>query len=142
GMALTALAGPVSNVVLSFLACVLLRVASMTWLLYSGSMESWLYYLMMFFMYFTYINASLAVFNMLPVPPFDGSRIVLAFLPRRIYFGIMKYERYIFIAMFILLYIGVFDKPLSAASQWLVDGELSATKFINGLFGYYGDDIL
>ncbi|MGI5888334.1 MAG: site-2 protease family protein, partial [Oscillospiraceae bacterium] len=45
GMALTALAGPVSNVVLSFLACVLLRVASMTWLLYSGSMESWLYYL-------------------------------------------------------------------------------------------------
>ena len=49
------------------------------------------------------LNFSLAIFNLIPVPPFDGSRLAFIFLPDKIYFGLMKYERYtmfIFIALF------------------------------------------
>ncbi|MBR5044846.1 MAG: site-2 protease family protein, partial [Clostridia bacterium] len=51
----------------------------------------WLIY--QFFYMFHYLNLVYAVFNMLPVPPLDGSRLALMFLPDKIYFGIMKYER-------------------------------------------------
>ncbi|MEG0833627.1 MAG: site-2 protease family protein, partial [Oscillospiraceae bacterium] len=69
--------------------------------------------------------------NLLPVPPFDGSRIFGALLPDKIYFGIMKYEQYIFIVIFALLMFGVLDKPLyianSAVTSWIDSG----TRFID-----------
>jgi len=49
---------------------------------------------------------------MLPCPPFDGSRLYLVFLPEKAYFGIMRYERYMMGAVFILLWLGVLDTPL------------------------------
>ena len=49
------------------------------------------------------LNFAFAFFNMIPLPPFDGSRVLFAFLPDRYYFGIMKYERYIMYAVLILL---------------------------------------
>ena len=65
-----------------------------------------------FLWYIALINVSLAVFNLIPVPPFDGSRILFAVLPQKYYFQIMRYERYIFIAVFAIIYLGVLDKPL------------------------------
>ena len=59
------------------------------------------------------MNLGLAIFNLIPVPPLDGSRIFLIFLPDRLYFGIMKYERYISFALLALLWIGVLNFPLS-----------------------------
>ena len=47
-----------------------------------------------------------------PVPPFDGSRILFAVLPQKYYFQIMRYERYIFIGVFAIVYLGILDKPL------------------------------
>ena len=53
------------------------------------------------------------MFNLLPIPPLDGSRILTLFLPQDKYFGIMKYERYIFGVLFIVVFLGLLDKPLA-----------------------------
>lgn len=68
-------------------------------------------YIAMFLQYLVLMNVSLAVFNLIPVPPLDGSRILLVLLPRRIYFGLMKYERYIMIALLAAVWFGALDTP-------------------------------
>jgi Zn-dependent protease len=47
------------------------------------------------------------------VPPLDGSRIFLTFLPAKYYFGIMQYERYIQLGLMVLLWLGLLSRPLS-----------------------------
>ena len=101
---------------------------------YSG-LEQTLPALLMFFYYMVAMNLSLGVFNLLPVPPFDGSRIALLFLPQRLYFKAMKYERYIMLTVLALVFLGLLDIPLS----WLVNGMwrlmLQLTGFVELLWG-------
>ena len=59
------------------------------------------------------LNINLAVFNLIPIPPLDGSRIVTAVLPANLYYKIMQYERYIILAVFLILFLGWLDAPLS-----------------------------
>ena len=58
------------------------------------------------------INLGLGVFNLIPIPPLDGSKIFLSLLPRKIYYEIMRYERYGFIVLIAALYLGVIDPIL------------------------------
>jgi Zn-dependent protease len=69
-----------------------------------------------FLLYMISINITLAVFNFIPIPPFDGSRIATYFLPQRIYFKIMQYENIIFIGLLIILWLGILDGPISFVS--------------------------
>ena len=117
GMALSALAGPVSNILMAFLALIIMKIVRAAYL--GGSPTMFLYYTYVVFSYIVLINIHLGVFNLIPIPPFDGSRIFLQFLPEKIYFGIMKYERYIFIGLFLLLYLGVLSVPLSYAYNFV-----------------------
>ena len=69
-------------------------------------------YIAMFLRYLVLMNVSLAVFNLIPVPPLDGSRILLVVLPQRIYFGLMRDEKYIMIVMLAAVWGGFLDTPL------------------------------
>ena len=117
GMALVALAGPLSNIVLAFIMLLINNILMVTGLVGNAIIEQ-LYY---FLLYIAIISISLAVFNLIPVPPFDGSRILFVFLPQRLYFQIMRYERYIFIGIFVLVYSGLLDGPLDFLNLKLFD---------------------
>lgn len=108
-MAITALAGPVSNFLLALAA---LAGASLAWNVLSMERTAEVY-LLLFLMRTAVLSIGLGIFNLIPVPPLDGSRVLFALLPDRLYYGIMRYERYVMIAMLLAVWLGVFDRPLS-----------------------------
>lgn len=111
GIALVSLAGPLSNLLLSFLsagayllALALFRdVRFESELLYSAATNT-----LLFLFIFHSLNLGLAIFNLLPIPPLDGSRLLNAVLPDKYYFGLMRYERYIYFGLLGWLFIGDF----------------------------------
>lgn len=119
GMALTALAGPMSNIIM---ALFFLLLSNGAWLFYSGSFALVWYVSAMFFSYAAVINVSLAVFNLLPIPPLDGSKILALIIPPKYYFKYMQYERYIIYAVFALIVFGVLDAPLSFLTGTVLEG--------------------
>jgi Zn-dependent protease len=118
-MAITALAGPLSNILLAIFFGALFKAFSFVSLNVIQSelaANIWMFTGLMLSRGI-YINVLFAVFNMMPVPPFDGSRLFLAFLPTKAYFWVQRYERYIYMVFLALLILGIFDYPLS----WLTD---------------------
>ncbi len=110
GMALTSLAGPASNLVMAFISTVIFRVLL---IVYEHSHASYgLYIALLIFQYAIVLNIGLAVFNLLPIPPLDGSRIFNLVLSDKAYFKIMQYEKYVFIALMVVIYTGLLDRPL------------------------------
>ena len=116
GMALTALAGPLSNVVLAFLAL----VCYMLTMRISGA-QAFRNVLSIFFSSVALISTGLAVFNIFPIPPLDGSKVLFSLLPDRVYLRVLRYERYGMFLLMALLFLGVIDGPLA----FLRDGLLN-----------------
>ena len=118
-MALTALAGPASNLLLAFFFLLLLRFVGFGWLwqiTYPSELAANMAYFFVLFLYYgVQLNVTLAVFNLLPIPPLDGSRSLFILLPPRLYFKIAPYERYITLAVLLLLLLG----PLSEFIGWV-----------------------
>ena len=107
GMAVSSLAGPLSNVLMSYVSIVICKI-----LTYSSYGNSYVNALADVFWYATILNLGLAVFNLLPVPPLDGSRIFNLVLPEKLYFKVMKYENIIFGILCLSTWLGFLDKPL------------------------------
>ncbi len=122
GMALTALAGPVSNLIMAFIFMLLMNFCGMF-----HNMAAYIF--LLFFQYAALVNIRLAVFNLLPVPPLDGSRIFWAILPDKYYWKVMQYERIIMLVLFALLLFGVLSWPLS----WLSNLVYRLFNLITGL---------
>ena len=116
-MALVALAGPVSNILQRL---VLLFIYNALYHFGSANDNIMMVYMGMFFFYAAVINVNLAVFNLLPIPPLDGSRLATALLPAKYYYKIMQYERYIMIGLFVLLFTGILSTPLSLLSSAVI----------------------
>ena len=130
GMAVSAAAGPASNLLLAWVCYALLKAV-----VYSG-MDNGMAgsCLALFLQLMTQMNCTLAVFNLIPGPPFDGSRILLLFLPERLYFKAMRYERYIMLAVLLLVLLGVLNGPLSAAQYGAVQLLNRLTRFVDLAF--------
>lgn len=135
-MALTAIAGPLSNLLLGLVVMVVYKVFLL--LAFNGSLQmvelSTLEALSQILFTMISINVGLAIFNLLPIPPLDGSRLLTALLPARIYYGIMRYERVIMAVLFLGLFTGILSLPLSGLSGAVLRGLDFATGFILRIF--------
>lgn len=110
GLMLVALAGPAANITLAFLFGLPLRLLNMGfWPSAFGTELAFL--LIQFFYTGLILNLGLAFFNLLPVPPLDGSRLVRYFLRGRAFLLYTKIERYGFLVLFALLFL--FDRAFS-----------------------------
>jgi len=117
-MALVSLAGPLSNLLMAVVTVGLFRLilefspewdtVEILWNILINTIVS--------------INISLAVFNLLPIPPLDGSRLWSSLLPGRWAYTIEAYSQYITIALFIVLFMGVLDGPLNTLHSAVFDG--------------------
>ena len=132
GMALTALAGPTSNLLMAFFFMILANLCNIAYLKTNGATVA---YVATYFFYFAAtVNVSLAIFNLLPIPPLDGSRIASLLIPSKYYFQIMKYERYIILGVFALIVFGALSAPLTFLTTKVMNG----IGFLSGLpFGSY-----
>ena len=114
GMAVTALAGPVSNFVLALL---LLLAARLVYLraLATGTLPETLF---TFLVNTASLSVGLGLFNLVPVPPLDGSKVVAVLLPDRAYNWLMRYERFGMLVLLVVISVGVGSNALNSAIRW------------------------
>ncbi len=140
-MAIVAAAGPISNILMCLVSVTLIHVVYLLYALSPNAvpfyilwnsallvapfemalLTKFIFLLFIFLQQFALLNVSLAVFNFIPIPPLDGSKIVYMFLPTKAYFAIVRHENTIRIIFFALLLFGALDGFLGNASVWLLN---------------------
>lgn len=122
-MAIVALAGPLCNIIQAIVYMFLYSTLTS-----NPAVSQATVYVALFFYFAADVNVGLAVFNLLPIPPLDGSRLATALLPAKYYYKIMQYERQITIVLFVLIITGVLTTPLSIISRLLLNAIYSLTQ--------------
>ena len=161
GMAITAAAGPLSNLCLAIIFTILLRLI----LIPIGSISEGLYLtygnrywideslqsnatftvlsLLAVMLYLGIsLNLNLMFFNLIPLPPLDGSRIAYIFLPTDLYFKVMQYERFIMIGFIVLLATGIVNLPLGYLTNGLTNIFYNVTGMPEDLLTVVLSDVL
>ena len=114
GMALTALAGPASNLLLALLLLIPARLIY-TYAHYSVFNQTALDFLTST----AALSIGLGLFNLIPIPPLDGSKVPAVLLPERAYRWLMRYERFGIFALWLLVALGVGGRYMSLAIRWV-----------------------
>lgn len=114
-MAITALAGPFSNFLLAYVA---LLLSSCVYHLAPDHV--FFAYIMLFFSYMAVLSVGLGLFNLIPIPPLDGSKALFSLLPDRVYVTILRYERYLVLAVVFLAWSGVFSGPIGMLMESII----------------------
>lgn len=131
-LAITALAGPLSNFLLAFVALLIGR-----FVYFSGVNSEAEVYILLALMYVAVLSLGLGLFNLIPISPLDGSKILLSFLPDRICYTVLRYERYVAFAMVALAWLGVFDRPLNFLMGHVMRWLCTASGFPFELIAYF-----
>ena len=118
-MAITALAGPVSNVLI---CCIVLFIYGLIFLPCKLSGSSFLDSLLDMVYITAYLSIALAIFNIIPIPPLDGSKVLFSLMSDESYYKLMRYERYGMALLMLLLLTGVLDTPLEFLRDGLLNG--------------------
>ena len=130
GMIWTAMAGPLMNFIVGFLMVILYMLFIRFGLLYKNQVT---YYLFQVIGTTASINVGLGIFNLIPIPPLDGSKILMGVLKEETYFKLMQYEMYLSFLMIFLLVSGVLNGPLIHAREAILDVFVKVASMITGL---------
>ena len=122
--ALVSLGGPLSNFILAFIGIAVYKIL----IVCNTPLNAFTNIVVVFLANFIYLNIGLGTFNLLPIPPLDGSKIFLPLLPQRLYYDIMQYERLGWLVLVAALSTGVLTPILSTVQQAL----LTAMTFLVG----------
>ena len=119
GMAVTALAGPVSNFLLALLA--IFGAWLVATLAPVNTFVLWLFY---FLLTLAMLSIGLGLFNLIPIPPLDGSKVLFSFLPEKAYYTLMRYERYGMLIMLAIVWLDIggnfLSNAIGAVYTWMV----------------------
>ncbi len=117
GIVLVSLAGPFANFILGFIFCLLYYAV----MIYAAPGSMLRQFVLQVCMYGIYMNVGLMIFNLIPIPPLDGSKILMEFLPGRIKYRIYEYERYFSIILIIIVYAGVMSPVLAYLRSYIIN---------------------
>lgn len=133
GMALVALAGPMSNFFMAFIAVILMGVLVI--LQYYAGLPTGVASVANYFLqFFAFRNLCFMVFNLIPLPPLDGAKVLGMFLPNRAYYTMLQYERYFMIVLMVLSLVGAFSAVIGTGVNivfgWMVRAVNAALGFL------------
>jgi Zn-dependent protease len=114
GLILVSAAGIVANTILAFIALFLLRIVNPSPF---GAVST-------FLIYMAQINIMLAAFNLIPIPPLDGSKILMGFSSAQFQYSLARLEPYGFFIIIGLLYLGILN-PLISLFEWIITSIIS-----------------
>ena len=118
GMAITALAGPLSNVII---CCVFLFIYGLAYIPLSAAGTEIAQATLNMIYLTAYLSIALAVFNIIPVPPLDGSKILFSLMSDESYMKLMRYEKYGMLLLLVLVATDILGNPLYTATQFIFD---------------------